>query len=290
MEQWMTPDLKKILMLLGFGAIGIAVLMNAIKKRIRRTFKPLSKRALYYLLIAAALFALTGLLIVSGLFSTYTSNFIFMQVIFLLLGILHLYAMQQKLPWGKEGAFWADFLFTFLVNLVGAICFLMVYRIVNREGMEWLMTASTLFFIIPLFVLYTFRAAMEIPPKLMKQWYYPVHQPLEEPDEHKLKNMLLISFEFHKAPGDTYFTNFRAKAPADMELRLLFYYFINDYNDRHPQGKIQYINGQGEAFGWMFYKKPKWYTIFTKYLDADKTVFINRVKENDVIVCARTYE
>ncbi len=45
---------------------------------------------------------------------------------------------------------------------------------------------------------------------------------LEDPDENKLKNMLLISFEFQKGGTDHCFTNFRAKAPADMELRLLF--------------------------------------------------------------------
>jgi hypothetical protein len=289
MERWMTPDLNKVLMLLGIGMLSFSVLIGVMAKRIRKSFKPFSKRALLFGLVSLIPFALAGLLVATGLFSNYTSWYIFFQALFLLTGSLHLYYMERKLPWGQDQAFWADLLFTLLIMLAGGICFFMLYRLVNREGLELIMSTSVFFFILPLFVLYTWRTAMVIPPKVYKQWYYPVHQPIEDPDENKLKNMLLISFEFQKGGTDHYFTNFRAKAPADMELRLLFYYFINDYNERHPQGTIHYLNDVGEPCGWMFYKKPKWYNVFTQYMDADKTIFTNRIRENDVIVCARTY-
>jgi hypothetical protein len=145
---------------------------------------------------------------------------------------------------------------------------MLAYRWLNREGLEISMMFSTLFFIIPLFVWHTFLSALAIPPKVLNQWYYPVHEPMEDPEESKLKNMLLISFEFQKNGQDTYFTNFRAKAPVDMELGELFYYFINDYNERHPQ----------------------WYTVLTTYMDSDKTIYLNRIRENDVIVCSRILE
>lgn len=290
MERWMTPDLNRVLLLLGIGMISFSVLIGVMAKRIRNTFKPFSKRAILYGIVALIPFALAGLLVATGLFANYTAWFIFFQCLFLLVGTLHLYYMQRKLPWGRDHAFWADLLFSVLIMLAGAVCFFLLYRLVNREGLELTMVMSVFFFIIPLFVLYTYRKAMAIPPKVHKQWYYPVHQPVEDPEEGKLKNMLLISFEFQKKGIDHYFTNFRAKAPADMELRLLFYYFINDYNERHPQEKIHFLNDYGEPCGWMFYKKPKWYTVITKYMDADKTIFINRIRENDVIVCARTFE
>lgn len=290
MERWLTPDLNKVLILLGIGMISFSVLIGVFAKRIRNSFKPFSKRALWYGLVSLVPFALAGLLVASGMFASYTSYYIFFQVLFLLTGSLHLYMMERKLPWGQDQAFWADLLFTVLIMLAGGICFFLIYRLVNREGLELIMATSAFFFMLPLFVLYTWRQAMAIPPKVYKQWYYPVHQPVEDPDENKLKNMLLISFEFQKKGVDHFFTNFRAKAPADMELRLLFYYFINDYNERHPQGRINYLNDVGEPCGWMFYKKPKWYTVFTSYMDADKTIFTNRIRENDVIVCARTFE
>jgi hypothetical protein len=199
--------------------------------------------------------------------------------------------MQRKMDWGKDKqSFWPDLIYTVLILVAGAICFLLTFRWLNREGMELPMMLSTLFFIIPLFVWHTFQTALAIPPKVLNQWYYPVHEPMEDPEESKLKNMLLISFEFQKNGQDSFFTNFRAKAPVDMELGELFYYFINDYNERHPQGQILFSNGTGKPYGWMFYKKPKWYTILTTYMDSDKTIYLNRIRENDVIVCSRVIE
>jgi hypothetical protein len=284
----LSPELNKLLLYLGIGLISFSAIIAVFAKKIRSSFKPFSKRAIWYLLISVAVFALTGLFIAARFFSSYNGYFIFFQVLFLLYGGLHIYMMHRKMDWGKEKkTFVPDLIFTFLILLAGSICFMMAYRWLNREGLEISMMFSTLFFIIPLFVWHTFLSAMAIPPKVLNQWYYPVHEPMEDPEESKLKNMLLISFEFQKNGQDSFFTNFRAKAPVDMELGELFYYFINDYNERHPQGQIHFTNGTGKPYGWMFYKKPKWYTILTTYMDADKTIYLNRIRENDVIVCSR---
>lgn len=150
------------------------------------------------------------------------------------------------------------------------------------------MASSVLFFVISFFVYNTFLKVVSIPIKIYKKWYYPVHEAIDDPDEAKLKNILIISFEFQKKKTDQYFTNFRAKAPSDMEFGQLFYYFINDYNERHPNGKIEYVNEHRSPYGWIFYRKPKWYSIGTKYIDTDFTFFTNHIRENDVIVCDRS--
>ena len=80
---------------------------------------------------------------------------------------------------------------------------------------------------------------------------------------------------FQKKLNEPHFTNFRAKAPRDMEFGQLFYYFINDYNERHPNGKIEFADKNLSAYGWIFYQKPAWYTINTKYIDTDKTFYAN---------------
>jgi Type VI secretion system, TssN len=67
----------------------------------------------------------------------------------------------------------------------------------------------------------------------------------------------------------------------------LFYYFINDYGERHPNNKIEFADNNAAPYGWIFYKKPRWYTINTIYIDAEKTFYANRIRENDVIVCHR---
>ncbi|HEY8895517.1 MAG TPA: TssN family type VI secretion system protein [Niastella sp.] len=287
----LSPELNKLLLYLGIGLVSFSAIIGIFAKKIRNSFKPFSKRAIWYLLISVAIFAVTGLFIATRFFSGYNGYFIFFQVLFLLYGGLHIYMMHKKMDWGKEKqTFVPDLIFTFIILLAGAICFMLAYRWLNREGLEISMMFSTLFFIIPLFVWHTFLSALAIPPKVLNQWYYPVHEPMEDPEESKLKNMLLISFEFQKNGQESFFTNFRAKAPVDMELGELFYYFINDYNERHPQGQIHFSNGTGKPYGWMFYKKPKWYTIMTTYMDSEKTIYLNRIKENDVIVCSRIIE
>lgn len=287
----LSPELNKLLLYLGIGLISFSAIIGIFAKKIRNSFKPFSKRAIWYLLSSVAVFALTGLFIAASFFRSYNGYFIFFQVLFLLYGGLHIYMMHKKMDWGKEKqTFVPDLIFTIIVLLAGAICFMLAYRWLNREGLEISMMFSTLFFIIPLFVWHTFLSALAIPPKVLNQWYYPVHEPMEDPEESKLKNMLLISFEFQKNGQESFFTNFRAKAPVDMELGELFYYFINDYNERHPQQQIHFSTGTGKPYGWMFYKKPKWYTIMTTYMDSDKTIYLNRIRENDVIVCSRILE
>ena len=44
---------------------------------------------------------------------------------------------------------------------------------------------------------------------------------------------------------------------------------------------------QGDLHGWIFYRKPKWFHLWTKYIDTEKTIFINNIRENDVIICNR---
>lgn len=287
MDKLMTPDFSRVLILLGIGFVSLSTILGLLASKIKAAFKPLSKRAIIYLLVTALLFGGTALLVATGMFNTYTGYFMFFQFLFLLYGVAHVYLMGNNMPWGKDKALLPDVLFTLFILAAGAITFLLAWRLVNREGMEFVMMTALLFFPAPLLIVYTFRRAMEIPPRIMKQWHYPVQQPIEDPDEAKLKNLLLISFEFQKKGDEHWFTNFRAKAPTDMELGQLFYYFINDYNERHPQERIHYVNGHGDPCGWMFYKKPRWYTVFTRYMDADRTIFTNSIRENDVIVCAR---
>ena len=274
------------MMVLGLGTIGLSALMGMLISRVRGGFKAFSKRTILYTLSYVLLFAGCGFCIALP-FPQYLYAFVSFQLLFLGIGILHLFTGRRWLKWMGPGAFWPEVLHLLVLLLLGAIGMIMTYRIVNREGAEIAMSTAAIFFIVPYFVHQTYLRSVAIPPKVYKQWYYPAH--MQEPDleEAKLKNLLVISFEFQKQSGDRYFTNFRAKAPVDMEFGELFYYFINDYNDRHGGSSIRYANNQGDLHGWIFYRKPKWYHFSTKYIDTEKTIFINNIKENDVIICNR---
>ena len=289
MERVISNEITKYLIVLGAGVIGLSIVLARLITGVKGAFKPYQKGTMWYSLIAVLFFALIALAAYPGVFLKPMNAFVCFQAYFLLLGTAHLYYMRQNLRWtGDDKAFYSEMVFTLLLAVFGSICFLLIYHALNDNGLEYIMAASILFFIIPFFFYHTFQKATGIPPKVLKEWFYPYQQELEEPDESKMKNLLVISFEFQKQVTDQRITNFRAKAPVDMEMGQLFYYFINDYNERHPNSKIQFVNAKGEPNGWIFYKKPKWYSVVTSYVDAEKTIFNNNIKENDVIICSRS--
>ena len=291
MEKVLTNELMKFLLILGAAVVALTICLSKMVNTIRGSFKPYRKQTLLYLLAALFFYSMVAFCAHPAVINDTMPALIFFQAYFLLLGAAHIYLMRQKLKWsGDDKAFYLDMIFTLLVSVLGSIVFILIYRLVNTNGLQYVMMASILFFVVPFLFYYTFKKAIAIPPKIVKEWHYPIHREIEEPDDSKLKNLLVISFEFPKLAGDPRVTNFRAKAPVDMEFGQLFYYFINDYNERHPNGKVQVTNEKGDANGWIFYRKPNWYSLLTKYIDADKTIFANRIRENEVIICTRSIQ
>jgi hypothetical protein len=289
MERLFTGELLRMLGILGLGGFSLMAVMGGIIGKIRGSFQPYIKDTVIYLLVAGFLFAIVGFLGHGLVFVEPLYSFIGFQVIFMLLGILHIYFMPKYMGWATgDRSFWISVLYTFILAIFGFMFFVVIFKWMNKDGYHYIAGASILFFIIPLFVYRTFLKAIDIPPKIFRQWYYPVNVEVQEPDDDKLKNMLVISFEFQKKLNEPHFTNFRAKAPRDMEFGQLFYYFINDYNERHPNSKIEFADNNNGAYGWIFYKKPRWYSISTIYIDSEKTFYANRIRENDVIVCRRS--
>lgn len=287
MENWFSPSLKSALPYLGISFISMSVIMGLIVSKIRGSFKPFTKPTVYYILLYAAGFAVVGLLSWFRFLESNTQQFLLFQFFFLWLGILHVYTLTTRLKWVNEKTYWAEVFLTLAILFIGGLCFMMTYRLFRKDYMDLTMATAGVIFFIPLIVYYTYKQAVAIPFKILKQWHYPAHMEIAEVDEKKLRNLLVISFEFHKKGTEKHFTNFRAKAPVDMEFGELFYYFINDYNERHPSASIAYINEKGVPSGWIFFKKPRWYTLFTKYIDPERTIFINKIKENDIIICSR---
>lgn len=289
MEKLVTNELVKYIIILGAGGVAIMAIMARLITKLKGSFKPYSKSTIIYLLVFVFFFAVIGISSLPIFFDKTFTAFIFLQVYFLLLGCCHVYFLDKKLDWvGEEKGILPEILFTVLVGVFGCMAYLLIYHWLNKNGFEKILATSIIFFVIPFFFYQAFNRAMVIPPKVIKQWFYPVNEEIEEPDDNKMKNLMVISFEFQKHSNDNQVTNFRAKAPRDMELGQLFYFFINDYNAMHTNSEIQFMNSSGEPQGWIFYKKPKWNSLVTRYIDAEKTIFTNRIFENDVIICSRS--
>jgi Type VI secretion system, TssN len=289
MQRIFSGEFSRVFGILGLSGLFLTMIAGRLIARIRGSFQPYVKNTIVYLLVVALFFAAIAFLGHPSLFTHPLRSFIILQLVFMLLGILHIYYLPKFIEWAAdEKLFPVVALYTFIVALFGYLFFIAVFKWVNASGYHYLAGAGALFFIIPVFVYRTFVKAIAIPPKIFRLWYYPVDEEVQEPGDDELKNMLVVSFEFQKKLNEPHFTNFRAKAPRDMGFGQLFYYFINDYGERHPNNKIEFSDTTDKPYAWIFYKKPRWYSINTDYIDTDKTFYANRIRENDVIVCHRS--
>lgn len=288
MNKIFSQEVLKMLGIAGLAGISIMTFLGVYISRARGSFAPYRKATIIYLLLCILISGLLGLIGLLGIFPTPGISLFIAQLAFFALGFIHIRQMHEHLKWSnKENSFWFEAVFTFVVSIFAFMAFNLVYGSVNKDGFHYYISSAAAFILIAFFLYTTFLASVNIPLKIYSKWYYPVHEEVEDPDESKLKNLMVISFEFQKKLNDPQIINFRAKAPSDMEFGQLFYYFINDYNERHPNGKIQYVNEQSNPYGWIFYKKKRWYHFSTKMIDTTKTFFINHIRENDIIVCKR---
>jgi hypothetical protein len=290
MEKVFSNDILKVLAIALVGSIGAYMFLIKKTRNVIGSSRSLRKRQNLYLLLGALLFPLAGVTAHDSLFTDPGMFVILYEVYFLALGILHVWLMMKMFPVDEsQKAFGFRFVFTLTLSLFGFLLFVLVFRYFNRDGYQYLMGAAVLFFLVPVLVYQAFLTAIAIPPAITKKWLYPVHQRVEEPNHEQLKNMFIVTFQLQKKLVDPYYTSFRAKAPAGMEFGSLFYYFINDYNERNPADKLEFMDDAGNPQGWTFYKKGKWYHFKTQYLDANKAVSSNKLKENDVIICHRIH-
>lgn len=255
---------------------------------VKHLFRSRQKLFIYILLFMLG-FALVALVGIRDVVPEPSMLLIFFQLLFLLLGAIHAFAMYRHFSWDARQFFYPELFFTCLVWLTGMIPFLFIYKAVRDGAFLYLALGTSVFFIIPFLFIKAYEAALDIPFRDMKQWFYPVLSPPGDPDEALLQKPLVIAFLMPKTTEDRKYTNFRAKAPSGMIAGDLFYHFVQDYNTKNAGQTIEYADKYGRAYGWLFYFKPRWYLLYHKhYIDPDISIAENRVRENSVIVCERS--
>lgn len=277
-------------MSLGLFIIGTMIMM--LMTKLRKLFTKNKKQAIIYLIFVLLTFALVGLLSSSKVLNdTPLNSFFGFQFMFLGLGSLHLFILRKyfsELSKNKKH-FFSEFLFTIAFLLIGLIAF---HNVVGRfrAPFSLIFMASSIFFLIPLLFYKLYEFALQIPVPIYNQWLYPVGENIKDPTKKELQNPLVISFEFQKKPDENDITNFRVKAPENMEFGKLFYFFINDYNEKHPESKIDFLKSDNqEPHGWIFYYKPNWWSSL-KHISFDNTISWNNIKEDNVIICQRAIQ
>ncbi|WP_025739943.1 TssN family type VI secretion system protein [Aquimarina pacifica] len=273
---------------LGIILLAVSAILMSFVSGLKKLFTKNKKKFFLYILVTLLLFGLVGLLSNEKVLDNLPlNNFISFQVLFLVLGILHVLGLRKFFPDLSEKTtdFWTEFLYTIVTTFLGLVAFMFVVGIYKPEY-TYVFTAASITFIIPFMVVKLYEFAISVPVKIYKKWMYPINKKIKDPKSDELANPLVISFEFNKGKNLDQISNFRLKAPEKMEFGKLFYFFINDYNERHPEEEIQFLDRQNNPFGWIFYTKPSWFR-GQKHIDFTRTVEANNIKEDDVIICRR---
>ena len=269
-----------------FLVVSLVIFSVALKKKLKGKILV----SLLYIFVAGIIIGLGGFFANKHLLElTHQMIFYLLSGWVLIFGITHVFLLSKILRWSEERNFWAELFFTLVIGLVGGIFLLLAFQVSGYSTFVGIHLTSLLLFVIPNIFYGIVVFYVKIPVKVLRKWYYPVDRHIEEPRDREMESPLVVGFEFKKKSSDKNITTFRAKAPKEMTFGKLFYYFINDYNDRNPDEKIEYLDEKDKPVSWIFYFKPKLFGSI-RYIDPEETNSFNLVKENSVILCKRVIE
>ena len=270
------------ILFLFFGAM-----FFAFAKSLKKLFSHDRKKMILFLLIAALAYAVCALFTIRNLmFFEMASNYIAIMVLSLLFGYLMTVALEKYFDWPERLKWLAQLLLILITVLIGFIVFVQIAGRFGVDGMHYFFLTATICVIMPWLYIHLFNSAMDIPLAIYKKWEYPVNKKYVRPEHEDLKNPYIITLEFLKTKNAEFVSRFRVRAPENMDFGMFFYHFINDYNQKHPEELISYGAKEDELHSWIFYRRPRFIGRW-KQVNTEQTVFRNKIKENNVIVCQR---
>ena len=108
-------------------------------------------------------------------------------------------------------------------------------------------------------------------------------------DSIDFNNSYVLTFKLKKNMDDFEYTLIKFKSPLDrLTFGDLFYLYVDEYNEKHRDYPIQYLNKLNQPHEWIFYIKPSKWWQSKKYIDPSLTIRENKIGENFVIVSERT--
>lgn len=243
--------------------------------------------SIVYLLLTSILLAVPTLLLLFDLNISDMAVLFMAQFFILLVGVVHLLQNPSMLPWYQDQAFKIQLLFLLCILFLAYFFSDLSLSFLVHPKLRIVWYLSLLWFIIPSLLNQTVNLLMKVPSREYKNWTYPVNERVDDPSDEELDNPLVISFVLKKNTHSKAPTSFKAKAPVGMRLGRLFYFFINDYNARHPDSQISYLNQEGEPCGWVFMKTGNRLIGSKKAMDPDGSIYGNNIRENDELFCNR---
>lgn len=249
-------------------------------------YKPRRKKYYIYLLIGIFIIGVAASILFNLIQTGIVLRYFSLLTIMLILGGVHVFFYHVIFKKFDSLNAFKELLFALITSLVLMIPVIMITAYFNDLqylGYYFLITTS---FVVPTSFFILFNYSISIPAKLYSKWYYPLGKKYDTPKHYELNNMIVLNFMFYKNTKEDHITSFKAKAPKDMDFGRLFFFFINDYNDKKSRSKIDTTEENGEPYGWYFYTKPKWYGT-SRHIDSELTVEQNNLMDGDIVVCQR---
>lgn len=212
--------------------------------------------------------------------------FIVLQVMFLFWGVIHTVSIYRYFDWTRRKNIFPELGFTLFIILIGSIPLLLSLKYLREDGLHFAMLGVLLCFLIPFFVFQTFEYAISIPLANRKAWYFFNDEKWVAPKFTESSETLFLNIEANKKENDKTMGSFVARTDERMPFGLLYYHFLNDYNEKNPSDKIHYMNKKNKIYGWVFYVRPRWFN-FIRYIDPEKTIKENKLRNKDTIVALR---
>jgi len=270
---------------IGSLVLGLGTYMILFKKV--KGLKKYGVTSLIYVLLVSLLLSASTLFLYLRPGTGEFTALIFAQLAVISLGTLHVLFASKLLPWYSDQVFSMKLVFIICMLLFSYLFTNLCFTFLVESNVEMVWHLSSLWFLVPVLLNQTVEKLMDVPPKQFKKWHYPVDVTIEDPSDEEMDNPVVISFVFRKNPQSEDVTTFRAKAPQEMKLGRLFYFFINDYNSRHPESPVSFTDANNQPHPWIFFKLRSKLLQLKTALDPDDTILNCRIKENDVLICNR---
>lgn len=242
---------------------------------------------LLYVLATVLGFGLLGLAAVRSPWA-FPPTLALLMLALLLLGWLYAAQLGNWLRWLDTERYWPSLLTITLTAALGA------GAIWALQWVPWAQNklppasfmAAVIPFVLPTFFWQSYRAWVVIPPRNYKLWYFNPLAPAPDLSRMDLNHFMVIHFWMTRRFGEALYHDFSSKAPYQMRLGDLFAIFLADYNRLKPDQALQYLDNQGQPFGWLFYAKRPWWRP-RKYFDPDYTFQDNFLRQGNIIVAQR---
>lgn len=269
-----------------FLAIAIAMIISMFIGMKTPKFRQDKKRYFIYTLCQGLLLVIFGAILYNLKDTTLTIRFISCQVYMLLSGAVHLTFFHLYFKKFEAKEIYKELFIAIVSGIFQAAFLIMILGHFQELDFMFYFLGTLLFFLVPTFCYALFKTAISIPAKLHKRWFYPVNARYPSPQISEMRNIIIVNLVFQKKENDPQIINFKVKAPRAFDFGKLFYYFINDYNEKHPNSQVHYLDEKNEPYGWYFYTKPKWFSS-SDYIDPDLAIDTNNIKDGETIICQR---